>query len=1617
MLVKLEDAISALKDGAKETSQKLLDEILQNDPYNEAAWVCMSNVVESIEQRLHCLKKVLAINPSNEIAKLDIAKLQSQIANQTLRVESTALFEKNSASIPTQTSDLYPKKIERFESEPNIQSGNSQQVTLIPSQTRLKKILGRWEQPFRTAQEVRSRFPDYIDEVLSLTEDIRSKINKEIESLKFAKEQWHRAGSDVRNMNSFLSPAVRATAIIAQLLIQAGKYTEAFWIGNIFGEMCKMLLGGNREKYIECFETLLLTACCSVGSSWLNISRQLKNDKAKEIEDLRSQLEGLCRYALSTYFDKKYGEFKRFHQPDYSLRERVINEALAQYFDTRLRYLIQQDRPRVKEYVSTNMPVIYKLKLFKDWDGKVSEWERLLVSTGYDDLIHSLKSTGELVRADKVGQLSSEQLEDIRRATANNDMNRVRDLLKSNADEIKFYLYTEAQARLDYREPQHPNLTGYHSNRFTKVIHLSKTNDPDKLLQALDIVQNLWQSEINNLELRDWVAYLQAKTNNPKAAEPILTHIQKRRDARYNFATDWNLAVLAYDRKDENATYQLLIPLLDRGIADDDLVLVVLALSLKLDDRVRFLTTIPKTLSLRFHPLAIVIAHDVQDKKREDELLAQLLRQSQAKWELPSVVTRYTNIETLQQTVNRAIVEGQIDQVISWLEARINSVKGWIPNYLVLARIHEEERQDIDAAFRVLRQRLEQQQKFKPREQNRIDDACRGLLELCRRGKRKDLGLQAYKMANNANANNDLLSSFALFAPEQPGRIKEIEEPSTIGAAKKNDIVNIPPISIIRDPSLAERLAWVTAELTNIRNIASYVSKFKAVEELEKIISEINPQESETVVKLIQDTSEVIQAFFRTEINDYDARNVFYNRATGYEKRLSQLLGGGALFKSLVDVITPYYAALKQVMGDLSRQAGISPNIQAAIENPFISLENRRSTLVLRVTNISERPTIDVLVELIVKDSIISLAGTREQKIAVLDPHQSYLLGFPFEHNHIADSNGIKKIGFGISLRASAEGFPNIDLGFTEREIPVNTLRQAIGIELIPRVFQPAKPLFPSKQSDDPDLFQGRSDILGKIKNSFHGGIQRERYFLDGIRRVGKTTILNYLPQYLPDSVIPVHINLEKFGLQGTANSSSILHRFCELIRKSTLQYTQSNIDVPDLSAFEYDSSVAFSEFLVLFKTKLPGRVPFLMIDEFQKILDAIARTGAGRDRDALVLDLIRGYMDDGNIYALFTGSVRFDRLSNILNHHIFGSLTRLRVSFLSEESVSEVLRSGIGQWAIIPQETIRKVYELTGGYPWLVQTYGAGLVDLLNRECRTIAIPEDVDYVTNDAVLCNDELFSYWWPTDQLGIDEELFIEALFRTYSSDQIIHTRDFFASIPHREQQTYKRALDNLRACEVFDSMQSDVLKFSGRVLRQWLEQQVQPDGRFKILVHGNDKEEEAGEAGIFIDHENFIKSLERISRSRGIDSYSDKLNWFSQILNHILLECMKRVKGVLRFKVTVAFWDRPQESSLLSSYFFHGFTPAQPERIKLENAVDFKLADEVRRANEQAIRERTKLSQALIITGDGDLSHVARALVNDQINVQIWGGSQETNKMYVDIVGSRNVVVLDDVCGL
>lgn len=76
MSEKLNQAITVIKAGDKQTGRQLLIEILKSEPHNENAWLWMTQVVSKKDEKIKCLEQVLKINPDNEIAQKGIARLR-----------------------------------------------------------------------------------------------------------------------------------------------------------------------------------------------------------------------------------------------------------------------------------------------------------------------------------------------------------------------------------------------------------------------------------------------------------------------------------------------------------------------------------------------------------------------------------------------------------------------------------------------------------------------------------------------------------------------------------------------------------------------------------------------------------------------------------------------------------------------------------------------------------------------------------------------------------------------------------------------------------------------------------------------------------------------------------------------------------------------------------------------------------------------------------------------------------------------------------------------------------------------------------------------------------------------------------------------------------------------------------------------------------------------------------------------------------------------------------------------------------------------------------------------------------------------------------------------------
>src|SRR5215208_8531368 len=72
----LQRAIQAARAGRRIEARDLLLEIVEIDPRNEMAWMWLSGLVDSLEDRIIACENVLTINPANEKVRAYLTELQ-----------------------------------------------------------------------------------------------------------------------------------------------------------------------------------------------------------------------------------------------------------------------------------------------------------------------------------------------------------------------------------------------------------------------------------------------------------------------------------------------------------------------------------------------------------------------------------------------------------------------------------------------------------------------------------------------------------------------------------------------------------------------------------------------------------------------------------------------------------------------------------------------------------------------------------------------------------------------------------------------------------------------------------------------------------------------------------------------------------------------------------------------------------------------------------------------------------------------------------------------------------------------------------------------------------------------------------------------------------------------------------------------------------------------------------------------------------------------------------------------------------------------------------------------------------------------------------------------------
>jgi hypothetical protein len=258
------------------------------------------------------------------------------------------------------------------------------------------------------------------------------------------------------------------------------------------------------------------------------------------------------------------------------------------------------------------------------------------------------------------------------------------------------------------------------------------------------------------------------------------------------------------------------------------------------------------------------------------------------------------------------------------------------------------------------------------------------------------------------------------------------------------------------------------------------------------------------------------------------------------------------------------------------------------------------------------------------------------------------------------------------------------------------------------------------------ETFVGRYEFSAKLEHLLVSP-RCPPLLLYGQRRMGKTSLLYNLSRLLPNTIVPLFIDLQ--GPVGLANDHvSFLYNLSRAMCTSAKQ--RRDVLLPKLTReqLQVDPFASFDEWLNDIEQQLAQTVILLILDEFINLEQAF---DSGRLNEQSILSLLRYQIQHrSRLKVLLAGSHTFEELQRWSNYLV--NVHTLHISYLSDAETQQLVEHPTKDFSLryTPQAS-QRVLQLTRGHPALVQLLCAEIVELKNRQVpavRRLAQVEDVE-------------------------------------------------------------------------------------------------------------------------------------------------------------------------------------------------------------------------------------------------------------------------------------------------
>jgi AAA+ ATPase superfamily predicted ATPase len=277
--------------------------------------------------------------------------------------------------------------------------------------------------------------------------------------------------------------------------------------------------------------------------------------------------------------------------------------------------------------------------------------------------------------------------------------------------------------------------------------------------------------------------------------------------------------------------------------------------------------------------------------------------------------------------------------------------------------------------------------------------------------------------------------------------------------------------------------------------------------------------------------------------------------------------------------------------------------------------------------------------------------------------------------------------------------------------------------------------------TEEQEIFTGRNDISTRIEQLL---LDRRRppLLLYGQRRMGKTSLLNNLGRLLPNTIVPMFVDL-----QGAPSSASDYAGFLYNIARGMVNSAmhKRGLTLPPLprEALASDPFTYFDEWLDEVEQALEDKTALLELDEFEELDSAITK---GRFDEQDVLGMLRHLIQHRPRFkVLLAGSHTLEEYQRWASYLI--NVQVVNISYLQEDEARQLIERPVKNFPLrYEPDAVERVLELTRCHPCLVQLLCAEIVALKNElhpTRRRLATSRDVEQAVREALSSGSFFFA----------------------------------------------------------------------------------------------------------------------------------------------------------------------------------------------------------------------------------------------------------------------------------